>query len=72
LEERYRVGFYNNIPDSTGHDHHVCQREIEVTTDGGRDQTIAEGIQEFERHEHVSRWSIQARTIECVCLDPED
>lgn len=68
---RYRVGFYNDIPDSTGHDHHVCQREIELVTDGGRDQAIADAIREFEQQEHVSNWTVHARTIECICIDPE-
>lgn len=27
---RLTVGFFNDLPDSTGHDHHVCQRSIDM------------------------------------------
>jgi hypothetical protein len=67
----YRVGFYNDIPDSTGHDHHVCQREVEVSCDGGCDQAIAEAIRDFEQQEHISHWNLHARKIEWVRIDPD-
>lgn len=62
---RYRVCFYNETSDSTGHDHHVCQLEVEVTASGA-DQALEDAIAEFEKHEEVSSWRARAHTVECT------
>lgn len=64
----YSICFFNEIPDSTGHDHHVCQRTIEVQDATSEEQAIANAICEFERLEHVSHWRLHARTVECSPL----
>lgn len=64
----YRICFFNEIPDSTGHDHHVCQRSIEIDGANDREQAIARAIVEFERLEGVSHWQIHARTLECSAV----
>lgn len=61
----YSVGFYNETSDSTGHDHHVCQREVEVTASGA-DQALADAIVQFEEQEEVSTWRDRANSIECT------
>ena len=63
----YRVSFYNMIPDSTGHDHHVCQREIEISAQQGAEHAIAQAIRVFEQRERVSNWRARAQRIECTC-----
>ncbi|CCW18074.1 hypothetical protein EBBID32_24240 [Sphingobium indicum BiD32] len=60
----HRVCFFNAVPDSTGHDHHVCQRSIEISGAGDEAQAIQRAIVEFERLEGVSRWDLHARTTE--------
>jgi hypothetical protein len=61
----YTVGFYNETPDSTGHEHHVRQGEVDVTAPGA-DQAIAGAIVEFEEGQDVSTWRDRANSIECV------
>jgi hypothetical protein len=67
---KFRISFFNDLPDSTGHDHHVCQRTIEIVDAEGEEQAIARAIGEFERLERVSHWGIHARKIECAPLAP--
>lgn len=67
---RFSVSFYNDLPDPYGHERHVCQRALEVETDLGEEQAIADAIAEFERRERVDHWRKRARTIECRRLTP--
>ena len=67
---RFSVSFCNDLPDSTGHDWHVCQSEVEVETPLGENQAIAEAIAQFERREHVDNWRKRAQTIECRRIPP--
>jgi len=60
----FRVRFMNQFPNKTGHDHPVCQREIEVITNS-EDEAIAQAIREFQRHEAVRDWRLRASNIEC-------
>lgn len=62
---RFTVAFYNVLPDSTGHDHHVCQRTVEIVEARDEAQAIEKAIAEFEREEDVTDWQLHARTIEC-------
>ena len=68
----YRVCFFNDLPDSTGHDHHACQRTIEILGAESEEQAMALAITEFERLERVSHWKLHARTIECGLLPASD
>ena len=63
----YRVSFYNQLPDDTGHDHLVCQREIEVATSCEK-EAVAKAIREFERNERVPNWRHRASEIKCIEL----
>lgn len=64
----FRICFFNEIPDSTGHDHHVCQRTIEVRQAHDEAHAITQALREFERLERVSHWDLHARTFECAPL----
>jgi hypothetical protein len=59
------VGFYNETSDSTGHEHHVRQGEVDVTAIGA-DAAIAGAIAAFQDNEDVSTWRDSASSIECV------
>jgi hypothetical protein len=50
----FRINFFNNLRDSTGHRHHVCQRTIEILEIDDEEPAIAIGISEFEYPENVS------------------
>ena len=63
----YRVSFYNRLPDDTGHDHLVCQREIDVATSCEK-EAVAKAIREFELNERVSDWRHHASEIKCIEL----
>jgi hypothetical protein len=67
---QYNVGFYNETPDSTGHEHHVRQGEVEVTASGA-DEAVAGAIVTFEEYEDVSSWRDRASSIECVQTEGE-
>lgn len=62
---RYTVGFYNETSDSTGHEHHVRQGQVDVTAIGA-DAAIAGAIVEFQDDEDVATWRNSASSIECV------
>ncbi|WP_404710381.1 hypothetical protein [Sphingomonas sp. MMS24-J13] len=66
----YRICFFNDIPDSRGHDHHVCQRTIEIADATDEGQAIANAIGRFEQLENVSHWRLHARTFECAEIVP--
>ncbi|MEW9857024.1 hypothetical protein [Novosphingobium sp. M1R2S20] len=68
---RYRVCFYNDLCDSTGHDHHVCQKEIIVAGVENEDAAIAQAKKAFEKHEQIADWSLHARSIDCECISQE-
>lgn len=65
----FRICFFNDIPDSTGHDHHCCQRSIEILEAVDEEEAIALAIREFERLEKIACWDLHARTYECAPLD---
>ena len=62
---QYSVGFYNETSDSTGHNHHVCQREVEVAALSA-DQALTAAVTKFESREDVSTWRDRAQSIECT------
>ena len=65
----FRICFYNDLPDSTGHDHHVCQRTILIPNAVDEERAIVQAKREFGRLEQVTHWDLHARTIECARLD---
>jgi len=69
---RFTVGFYNDLPDSTGHDHHVCQRSIDVPEAHDAAQAVEQAIVDFQRLEDVVDWHLHARTIECAPAKGEE
>lgn len=65
----FLVKFCNDIPDSTGHDFHACQREIVVRDMTDEKQAVEVAKQEFEKRERIGDWRIHARIIECIEID---
>ena len=69
---RFTVGFYNDLPDSTGHDHHVCQRSIDVADSPDEPHAIEQAILDLQRLEDIPDWHLRARIIECAPASGED
>lgn len=64
----FRVTFLKTLSDSTGHDHQICQRRLELdATD--RASALAEAQAIFCRLEKVSCWSNHADALKVDCLD---
>jgi hypothetical protein len=63
----FRVKFLKNIPDATGHEHKMCQREFDIEAD-----TEAAAVEEakamFSTAEHSGEWSLRADSIEVETL----
>lgn len=66
----FRVTFFNDLCDSTGHDHRCCQREIELPQAVSAERAIEQAKREFERLERVERWHLRATGIRCDELAP--
>lgn len=61
----YRVRFSNDLSDSSGHVHRVCQREVRVSASAGPEQAVEEAKRRFADAEGVSDWRLRARIVEC-------
>ena len=61
----FLVRFSNDLSDSTGHVHRVCQREVLVSAPASRDQAIEQAKTRFAEAEGVADWRHRARIIEC-------
>jgi hypothetical protein len=63
----FRVKFLKNVSDATGHEHKMCQREIDVEA-----ETEAAAIEEaktrFSSAEHSGEWSLRADAIEVEAI----
>ncbi len=60
---KYCVKFMKNIPDDTGHEHSMCQREFEIEA-GSEAEAIEQAKALFSTAEHSGDWSLRADTIE--------
>ena len=61
----YLIRFSNDLSDSTGHVHRVCQGEVLISAPENRDQAIEQAKRRFAEAEGVADWSQRARIIEC-------
>ncbi len=60
---KYCVKFLKNIPDATGHEHPMCQREFEVEAESEAD-AMAQAKALFSTAEKSGDWSLRADKIE--------
>lgn len=61
----YQISFFNDLTDSTGHVHHVCQRKVDVSDADDEQSAIVRAVDEFQRLEVVAHWGMRAQMIEC-------
>lgn len=65
----YRIGFYNELRNDTGHMFHCCQRVVEIRLARSKERAIEAAKRRFARRERISNWSIHARSIEIEEID---
>lgn len=59
----YRICFFNDLMNSTGHPFHCCQRTIEIRAAKSKDRAIAAAKRRFARSEGVAHWHIRANSF---------
>ena len=63
----FRVYFFKDLPDSSGHVHKCCQGDVEAV---GQDEASAVTVARrcFERRKGVSHWTLRAdyEAVECL------
>jgi len=65
--QRFRVKFLKKVPDATGHEHKMCQREFEVDAENEAD-AIQKAKTLFSSAEHSGDWSLRADAIEVEAI----
>jgi hypothetical protein len=66
----FQVSFMKTVPDSTGHDHVVCQFRTQVAADNEQ-AAIGLAIDEFCRNRDIACWGDYADALELRAL-PSD
>jgi len=61
---RYRVRFFNDLCNSTGHEFKCLQRTIVVDRAKDVEDALEKAKGEFERLEHVPNWKVHAQFFE--------
>ncbi len=67
----YRVCFFNQLTNSSGHNFHCCQRSIEIHAAKSRDRAVEAAKLRFAREEQVKDWHIHAHSIEVEEIAPK-
>jgi hypothetical protein len=60
----YRIGFFNDLTNDSGHNFHCCQRVIEIRAAKSKDRAVQAAQRRFERLEQVQHWRLHATSIE--------
>ena len=66
----YKISFFNELTNDSGHNFHCCQRVIEIRSAKSKDRAIRAAKRRFERRERVQHWGIRATSIEVAELPP--
>ncbi|MDB5393774.1 MAG: hypothetical protein JWM91_1280 [Rhodospirillales bacterium] len=59
----YRICFFNDLTNDSGHVFHCCQRIIEIRSAKSQDRAIKAAKRRFARRESISHWHIRAHSI---------
>lgn len=65
----YRISFFNELRNDTGHMFHCCQRVVEIRLARSKERAIEAAKRHFARRERISNWSIHAHSIEVKEID---
>jgi ribosomal protein L20A (L18A) len=68
----YRISFFNELRNDTGHMFHCCQRVVEIRLARSKERAIEAAKRRFARREQISNWSIHARSIEIEEIEKVD
>lgn len=64
---QFRVKFLKNISDATGHEHKMCQQEIDVEAET-ESAAVEEAKARFSSGEQSGEWSLRADVIEVEAI----
>jgi hypothetical protein len=68
----YRIGFFNELRNDSGHMFHCCQRVVEIRLAKTKERAIEAAKRRFAHRERISNWSIHARSIEVEEIENVD
>jgi hypothetical protein len=60
----YRVKFYNELRNDSGHMFHCLQRTVEIRHARSKDRAIEAAKWRFARRERIASWAIHAHSLE--------
>ncbi len=66
----YRISFFNELTNDSGHVFHCCQRVVEIHSAKSKDRAIQAAKQHFARREKIADWTLRAHTIEVAEKNP--
>jgi hypothetical protein len=66
----YRIGFFNELTNNSGHVFHCCQRVVEIHSAKSKDRAIEAAKRHFARREKIATWSLHAQSIEVAEISP--
>jgi hypothetical protein len=68
--DAYRIHFFNELMNSSGHPFHCCQRVIEIRAAKSKDRAVEAAKRRFARRESISHWHVHAHSIEVEEIGP--
>ena len=68
--KRYRISFYNELPNDSGHVSHCCQRMIEIRSAKSVDRAVEAAKHHFTRQEAIAVWDMHAHSFEVEEVRP--
>lgn len=60
----FRIRFFNDLCDDSGHEHAVCQRNLLIPDAGTSEEAIKAAQSAFALLEDVPEWTIRAQRFE--------
>jgi hypothetical protein len=66
----YRIGFFNELTNDSGHVFHCCQRVVEIRSARSKDRAIEAAKRHFARREKIANWNLRAHFIEVAEINP--
>ncbi len=61
---RYRVSFYNQLSNDTGHMCRCCQHAVEIASAKSKTRALEAAKLRFARHEATKDWRLRAQFFE--------
>lgn len=69
MMKRYKISFFNDLTNNSGHNFHCCQRIICIKAARSEERAIQAAKRRFERAEQIQHWRIHAGYFEITETD---